>query len=97
MRALASTVLLGLSLAACGPSGLGGPCGYPGEARGCTDDAICTPDVMPESPGGFDPTWASYSCRADCTSGQACEAGFECRPVPTREMVSTCQPVPADE
>ena len=99
MRALAPTAaaFLALSLAACGPSGVGGPCQYPGEGRDCEEAAICTPDVMPEMPGGFDPTWASYTCRVDCTTGVACDEGFECRPVPTREMVSTCQPVAVEE
>jgi hypothetical protein len=107
MRALSTALALlprglvgafvGLSLAACGPNGVGEACGYPGESRDCAEGAICTPDIMAETPGGFDPTWASYTCRVDCTTGTRCDEGFECRPVSGREMISTCQPLMVEE
>lgn len=94
MRAVTLS-LFALSLVACGPNGVNEPCAYPGETTDCVDGAICTPDLAIDRPVDYSPTWSTYTCRTDCGGGLACPAGFECRGVTGREMLSTCQPIPA--
>ncbi len=97
MRSLVLSLLLGLSLAACGPNAVDEPCAYPEDSRDCVEGAICTPDVGDATPGDpTDPTWASYTCRTDCGDGTRCGEGYACRPVVGRETMTSCQPVAAE-
>lgn len=93
MRPVLAALALSLALLGCGPNAVGESCAYPGETRDCIDGAVCTPDVGAGMGDPGDPTWATYTCRVDCTVTGDCAEGFECRAITGRETLRSCQPV----
>lgn len=94
MRPVLAALALIVPLVGCGPNAVGEACAYPGENRDCAEGALCTPDVGVGAGDPGDATWASYTCRVDCTISGDCAEGFECRAVTGREMLRACQPIP---